>query len=75
MLEARSLFLLLTSTSASLGRSGSVWWNDEIKSAVRRKEVLAASNEEAKEGCMEAYKEEKGKVKRCIYHSIKIKYK
>ena len=25
----------------------SVWWNDEIKAAVRRKEALAASNEEA----------------------------
>ena len=37
----------------------SVWWNDEVKSAVRRKEaawkkVLAASNEKAKERCMEA---------------------
>ena len=42
----------------------SVWWNDEIKAAVRRKvaawkEMLAASNEEAKERCMEAYREEK----------------
>ena len=32
----------------------SVWWNDEVKAAVRRKEaawkeVLAASDEEAKE--------------------------
>ena len=44
-----------------------VWQNDEIKAAVRRKEVLAASNEEAKERCMEAYEEEKRKVKRCIY--------
>ena len=36
----------------------SVWWNDEIKAAVRRKEsawkdVLAASDEEAKERCIE----------------------
>ena len=42
----------------------SVWWNDEAKSAVRRKEgawkVLAASDEDAKERCMEAYIEEKG---------------
>ena len=35
----------------------SVWWNDEIKVAVRKKEaawkeVLAASNEGAKERCM-----------------------
>ena len=50
----------------------SVWWNDEVKVAVRRKEaawkeVSAASNEEAKERCMEAYREEKRKVKRYIY--------
>ena len=43
----------------------SVWWNDEIKAGVRRKEaawkeVLAAINEEVKEKCMEAYREEKG---------------
>ena len=48
-----------------------VWWNDEIKATVRRKEVLATSNEDAKERCMEAYKEEKRKFKRCIYHSKK----
>ena len=35
-----------------------VWWNDEIKATVRKKdaawkEVLTASNEEAKERCME----------------------
>ena len=42
-------------------------WNEEIKAAVRRKEVLvAASDEETKERGMEAYKEEKRKVKRCI---------
>ena len=50
----------------------SVWWNDEIKAAVRRKEaawkeVLAASDKEAKERFIEAYREEKRKVKRCIY--------
>ena len=44
----------------------SVWWNDEVKAAVRRKEELAASNEETKERCMEVYREEKRKVKRCI---------
>ena len=54
----------------------SVWWKDEIKAAVRIKEVvwkevLAASDEEAKEGCMETYREEKRKVKRCIYQSKK----
>ena len=47
----------------------SVWWYDEIKASVRRKEtvwkgMLAASDEETKERCMEAYRE--GKVKRCI---------
>ena len=36
----------------------SMWWNNEVKAAVRRrdyawKDALAASNEEAKEGCME----------------------
>ena len=36
----------------------SVWWNDEVKAAVRRieaawKGVLAASDEETKERCME----------------------
>ena len=54
----------------------SVWWNDKIKAAVRRKEaawneVLAVSDEEAKERCMEAYREEKRKVKRCIIQSKK----
>ena len=45
----------------------SVLWTNEIKAAVRRKEatwkeVLVASDEDAKERCMEAYrkKEEKG---------------
>ena len=46
----------------------SAWWNDEVKAAVRRKEaawkeVLAASDEEAKERWMEAYKEEETKVR------------
>ena len=44
----------------------SVWWSDEIKAAVRRKEaawkeVLATSDEEAKERCMEVYREENRK--------------
>ena len=56
----------------------SVWWNDEIKDAVRRKEdawkgVLAASDEETKESCIEAYREEKRKVKRCIIQREKSK--
>ena len=43
----------------------SVRWNNEITSAVRSKEaawkeMLAASDEETNERCMEAYREEKG---------------
>ena len=54
----------------------SVWWNNKINAAVRRKEaawkkVLAARNEETKERCMEAYRKEKRKVKRCIIQSKK----
>ena len=54
----------------------SVWWNDEIKAAARRKEaawkgVLVPSDEETKERCMEVYREEKRKVKRCIFQSKK----
>ena len=53
-----------------------VWWNDKIKTSVRRKEdawkgLLAASDEETKERRMEAYREEKRKVKRCIIQSKK----
>ena len=33
--------------------------------------MLVASDEEAKERCIEVYKEEKRKVKRCIYQSKK----
>ena len=47
----------------------SVWWNDEIKAEVRRKE--AAMNDETKERYMEAYKAEERKVKRCIIQSKK----
>ena len=48
-----------------------MWWNNEIKAEVRREEVLAPSDEKAKERCMEAYREEKRKVKRSIYLSKK----
>ena len=40
----------------------SVWWNNDVKSTVRRKETagekaLGAGDEEPKERCMEAYRE------------------
>ena len=40
-----------------------------LNKGVVLKGVLAASNEETKERCMEAYREEKRKVKRCIIRS------
>ena len=54
----------------------SVLWNDEIRAAVCRKEapwkeVLAANVEDAKERCMESYREEKRKVKMCKIQSKK----
>ena len=50
----------------------SVWWNEKVtRKEVAWKGVLAASNEETKERCMEAYREEKRKVKRCIVQSKK----
>ena len=64
--------------SVRVGRQNpkSVRWNDEIKAAVGGKkaawkEVLAASDEQAKERCMEAYREEKRKIKSCIYQNKK----
>ena len=47
-----------------------------MKATVRRKgaaweEVLAPSDEEAKEKCMEVYGEEKRKIKRCLIQSKK----
>ena len=47
-----------------------MWWNHEVKVSVRRKKntwkVLTASDEKKKERCMEAYREEKRKVKKYI---------
>ena len=56
-------------------KSKSVWWNEEVKAVVRRKEsawkqALAVSDEE-KERCLEAYSKERRKVKRCIYQRKK----
>ena len=36
--------------------------------------MLTGSDEEAKERCMEAYREEKRKVKRCIYQKVKEQF-
>ena len=51
------------------GNPESVWQNDQVKGGVKRKEVLGARDEDARERCLEVYKEEKRKVKRCIYQS------
>ena len=53
-----------------------MWWNDEVKVAVRRKKAaskkeLGARDEDAKQRCLEVYEEEKRKVKRCIYQTKK----
>ena len=50
----------------------SVWWNDEVKAAVRRKEVLAASNEEAKEDVWKLT-EKKGERLKGVYIRAKRK--
>ena len=42
-----------------------------IQAAVKRKEVLCARDKVAKERCTKVYKEEKRKVKSCIYHRKK----
>ena len=59
--------------SARVGRGNlkNVWWNDQVKAAVDRKEVLGTRDEDAKEMFWEVYKEEKRKVKRSIYQSRK----
>ena len=53
-----------------------VWWNNKVKTGIRRKEaawkgLLAASDEETKERSIEAYREEKRKVKSFINQSKK----
>ena len=39
-----------------------------VKAAVERKEVLGARDEFAKGKCMEVYKVENRKLKKCVYH-------
>ena len=53
-----------------------MWLNDQVKAGVKRKEdawkeVLEARDEYARRRFLEAYKEEKRKVKKCIYQSKK----
>ena len=53
-----------------------IWLNEVIKAAINRKmaawmEVLGARDKVVKDRRMEVYKEEKRKVKRCIYQSKK----
>ena len=55
---------------------GIVCCSEKVKSVIKRKEaaykvMLGAEDEHTKEKCMEAYREEKRKVKRCIYQSKK----
>ena len=54
------------------GNIKNVWWNDQVKAAVKReedawKDVLEARDEDVREKFLEVYKEEMRKVKRCIY--------
>ena len=49
-----------------------MWWNNEVKPAVKMKEVLGARDENARERCLEVYKEKKRNLKRCIYQSKKV---
>ena len=49
----------------------SVRCNNLVKNAVERKELLGARDEVTKDRFMEVYKEEKRKVKRCIYQNKK----
>ena len=50
-------------------------WNDQVKVAVKKKEdawkVLGGRDENARERCLEIQKEEKRKIKTCIYLSKK----
>ena len=49
-----------------------MWCNDQVKAVVKRQELLGASDEDARERSLEIYKEEKRKVKSCIYESKEV---
>ena len=66
--SAREVYV---SVRVGCGNPKSVWWNNEVKATVKKKEVLRARDEDARERCLEVYKEENRKVKRCIYQSKK----
>ena len=66
----------MLSESVGKKRANKFWWNDEVKAPVEKKKavwkkVLRAMDEIGKERCMEANKEEKIKVKRCVHQSTK----
>ena len=68
---------MCSSVQVGDGNPKIMWWNDKVKSAVKRKEdawkdVLGARDEDARERCLEVYKEEKKKVRSCIYQSKKV---
>ena len=52
-----------------------MWWNDQVKSTVKKeaawKEVLGDRDEDSKEICLEVYKEENRNVKGCMYQNKK----
>ena len=64
--SAREVYV---SVRVGCGNPKSVWRNNEVKATVKKKEVLRARDEDARERCLEVYKEENRKVKRCIYES------
>ena len=37
------------------------WWNNQVKAAVKRKKALGARDEDARERCLEVYKDKKEK--------------
>ena len=57
------------SESVKVKNPKSVWWNDEVKTTVKRKEeswkeVLGDKDEDAKQRCLEVWKEKEEEKKR-----------